>query len=74
MADSESHQGPPPERQTGAQMHDPPASGKGTDDSSNKEQTNKSALDSLTSNPEGAYDKAVHDKFSKTQAPKDASN
>lgn len=43
--DSESHQGPPPERQTGAQMHDPPASGEGTDDSSNKEQANKSALD-----------------------------
>lgn len=43
--DSESHQGPPPERQTGAQMHDPPASGAGTDGSSNKEQTNKSALD-----------------------------
>lgn len=43
--DSESHQGPPPERQTGAQMHDPPASGKGTDDSSNKEQINKTALD-----------------------------
>ena len=45
MADSESHQGPPPERQTGPQMHDPPASGKGTDDSSGKEKTNQTALD-----------------------------
>jgi hypothetical protein len=41
----EGHQGPPPEQQSGPQMHDPPASGKGTDDASNKEQTNKSALD-----------------------------
>jgi hypothetical protein len=41
----EGHQGPPPEQQSGAQMHDTPASGKGTDDASNKEQTNKTALD-----------------------------
>ncbi|KAH8903489.1 hypothetical protein BR93DRAFT_931092 [Coniochaeta sp. PMI_546] len=74
MTDSESHQGPPPERQTGAQLHDPPASGKGTDDSSNKEQTNQAALDSLTSNPEGDYNKAVNDKFSKTQKPSEGSN
>lgn len=45
MSDNEGHQGPPPEQQSGAQMHDPPASGKGTDDASNKGETNKKALD-----------------------------
>jgi len=29
---------------------------------------------SLSSNPEGDYNKAVNDKFSKTQKPSDASN
>lgn len=41
----EGRQSPDPERQTGAQLQDPPASGKGTDDASNKEQTNKESLD-----------------------------
>lgn len=41
----EGRQSPPPERQTGAQQQDPPASGKGTDNASNKEQTNKESLD-----------------------------
>lgn len=38
-------QSPPPEEQSGRQLNDPPASGKGTDDASNKEQTNKSGLE-----------------------------
>ncbi len=38
-------QSPPPERSSGKQMHDPPASGKGTDDATNKKQTNKTGLE-----------------------------
>jgi len=38
-------QSPPPERSSGKQMHDVPGSGKGTDDATNKEQTNKSSLE-----------------------------
>ncbi|KAK0640845.1 hypothetical protein B0T16DRAFT_418549 [Cercophora newfieldiana] len=36
---------PPPERSTGKQMHDPPASGKGVDDASHQEEANKKALE-----------------------------
>lgn len=38
-------QSPPPERSTGKQMHDAPASGKGTDDASHKQDINKEALE-----------------------------
>ncbi|KAK0671969.1 hypothetical protein QBC41DRAFT_314874 [Cercophora samala] len=38
-------QSPPPEEQSGRQLNDPPASGKGTDDATNKEQTNKTGLE-----------------------------
>lgn len=41
----EGAESPPPERQTGAQLHDTPASGKGTDSSENKEEVNKSGLE-----------------------------
>lgn len=41
----EGRQSPPPENQTGAQLQDPPASGKGTDDATNKEETNKQVLE-----------------------------
>ncbi|KAI3529117.1 uncharacterized protein CCOS01_09568 [Colletotrichum costaricense] len=63
----EGRQSPEPERQTGAQQQDPPASGKGTDNASNKEQTNKESLDKLESNPKGPLDDALKEKFSKTQ-------
>jgi hypothetical protein len=36
---------PSPERSSGKQMHDTPASGKGTDNATNKEQTNKQGLE-----------------------------
>jgi len=36
---------PPPERSSGKQMHDPPASGKGVDDASHQEAMNKDALE-----------------------------
>ncbi|KAK1851545.1 hypothetical protein CCHR01_05831 [Colletotrichum chrysophilum] len=64
---SEGRQSPPPERQTGAQLNDPPASGKGTDDATNKEQVNKEQLENLSSNPKGPLDDAVKEKFAKTE-------
>ncbi|WYZ35781.1 hypothetical protein EsH8_X_000428 [Colletotrichum jinshuiense] len=63
----EGRQSPAPENQTGAQQRDPPASGKGTDDASNKDTANKSSLDKLTSNPKGPLDDALKEKFAKTQ-------
>ncbi|KAK4151534.1 hypothetical protein C8A00DRAFT_17067 [Chaetomidium leptoderma] len=62
---AERGQSPPPERSSGKQMHDPPASGKGTDDASNKEDVNKAALEHLTSNPKGPMEDEVERKFEK---------
>jgi len=59
-------QSPPPETQSDRQTGQP-ASGQGTDDASNKQQTNKTGLENLTSNPTGPMDKAVEEKFAKTQ-------
>jgi hypothetical protein len=61
----EGRQSPPPERQTGAQQQDPPASGKGTDNADNKEQTNKESLESLSSNPKAPLDASLEEKFKK---------
>ncbi|KAL2019402.1 hypothetical protein VTK56DRAFT_9693 [Thermocarpiscus australiensis] len=66
---AERGQSPPPERSSGKQMHEAPASGKGTDDASHKEQTNKSSLESLTSNPKGPMEDEVEKKFAKTAKP-----
>ncbi|KAK3381683.1 hypothetical protein B0H63DRAFT_524376 [Podospora didyma] len=63
---------PPPERVADKQMHATPASGKGTDDASNKEQTNKDALSKLTSNPKGPLDDIVTQKFAKTASESDS--
>ena len=41
----EGRESPPPERQSGAQQRDPPASGHGTDNADNKEELNKSQLE-----------------------------
>ena len=41
-------QSPPPETQTGKQLGDPPASGKGTDKIDNKEEVNKAGLEVYT--------------------------
>ncbi|AEO64370.1 uncharacterized protein THITE_2142287 [Thermothielavioides terrestris NRRL 8126] len=62
-------QSPPPERSSGKQMHDVPASGKGTDDASHKEDINKEALEHLTSNPRGPMEDEVERKFAKTAKP-----
>ncbi|KAI1193307.1 hypothetical protein F5X97DRAFT_43381 [Nemania serpens] len=61
---------PPPETQSGRQLHDAPASGQGTDKMDNKEQTNDDQLKNLTSNPPGPMDAVLEDKFSKGQAKK----
>lgn len=37
----EGRQSPPPERQTGRQVNDPPASGQGTDQTDQKDKMNK---------------------------------
>ncbi|KAK4174444.1 hypothetical protein QBC36DRAFT_243312 [Triangularia setosa] len=58
-------QSPPPEEQSGKQLNDPPASGKGTDDATNKDQTNKTGLENLSSNPKGPMDDEVTKKFAK---------
>ncbi|KAI2628713.1 hypothetical protein GGR54DRAFT_636427 [Hypoxylon sp. NC1633] len=60
-------QSPPPERQTGAQQQDVPASGQGTDSAPNNKQDNmQDQLKNLTSNPKGPLEDAVQDKFTKT--------
>ncbi|GAW24795.1 hypothetical protein EKO27_g11795 [Xylaria grammica] len=62
---NEGRQSPPPERQTGPQLHETPASGQGTDKIDNKEQTNEDQLKNLTSNPAGIMDAALGEKFAK---------
>ncbi|KAK4100461.1 hypothetical protein N658DRAFT_524613 [Parathielavia hyrcaniae] len=46
-------QSPPPERSSGKQMIDPPASGHGTNKVPHKADANKEAIEHLTSNPKG---------------------
>ncbi|KAI1436549.1 hypothetical protein GGR50DRAFT_693161 [Xylaria sp. CBS 124048] len=60
---NEGRESPPPESQTGAQLHDPPASGKGPGKMDNKEQANEDQLKNLTSNPPGPMDKFLPEKF-----------
>ncbi|PFH60970.1 hypothetical protein XA68_18499 [Ophiocordyceps unilateralis] len=57
---------PPPERQSGAQMHDTPASGQGIDSADNKQDKVTAQVQGLSSNPKGPVDDAVKDKFAKT--------
>ncbi|UKZ76419.1 hypothetical protein TrVFT333_004123 [Trichoderma virens FT-333] len=61
----EGHQSPPPERQSGAQLQDPPGSGKGTELSQASQKDPKSQLDCLTSNPKGPMDDVLKYKFSR---------
>ncbi|KAI0904557.1 hypothetical protein F4823DRAFT_567598 [Ustulina deusta] len=62
---NEGRQSPPPESQTGPQLHEPPASGQGTDNTDNKDQTNQDQLKNLTSNPPGPMDASLKEKFAK---------
>ncbi|KAI0854629.1 hypothetical protein F4860DRAFT_498934 [Xylaria cubensis] len=56
---------PPPEMQSGRQIHETPASGQGVANTDNKEQTNEEQLKNLTSNPAGPMDASLGDKFAK---------
>ncbi|KAI5918202.1 hypothetical protein F4810DRAFT_693413 [Camillea tinctor] len=66
---NEGRQSPPPESQTGAQLHEVPASGKGTDEAPNKKEAMEDQLKNLTSNPEGPLEAAREAKFTKEMAP-----
>ncbi|CAN8098400.1 unnamed protein product [Discula destructiva] len=61
-------QSPPPEDSSHAQVGQP-AGGQGTDKSDNKEGTNKSDLDALSSNPKGPLEDEAKAKVSKTVQP-----
>ncbi|KAM0322581.1 hypothetical protein ACHAQA_009428 [Verticillium albo-atrum] len=63
----EGRQSPEPENQSGKQQQSPPGSGQGTDNADNKEQVNADQLKNLSSNPKGALDDALKEKFSKTE-------
>ncbi|KAI1488321.1 hypothetical protein F5X96DRAFT_671819 [Biscogniauxia mediterranea] len=68
---NEGGESPPPETQTGKQLHDVPASGVGTDEAPNKKESMENQLKNLTSNPEGgAFEAAREAKFSKSMADK----
>ncbi|KAK4230162.1 hypothetical protein QBC38DRAFT_410676 [Podospora fimiseda] len=59
-------QSPPPEQQSGKQLHDVPGSGTGIGESMSKVDENKKGLEKLTSNPKGPLDDEVTKKFAKT--------
>ncbi|KAK5995236.1 hypothetical protein PT974_03634 [Cladobotryum mycophilum] len=61
----EGRESPSPERLTGAQQRDPPASGQGTDKIENKEQKLKDEIANLESNPKGPMEDVVKAKFAK---------
>jgi len=65
-APNEGRQSPPPERQTGAQQQEPPASGHGVNKLEDKAKDNKAQHENLESNPKGPLDDAVKEKFAKT--------
>ncbi|KAL2759996.1 hypothetical protein ACRALDRAFT_1060048 [Sodiomyces alcalophilus JCM 7366] len=62
---SEGRQSPPPERQSGPQLNDPPASGHGTDQTDQKDEMNKEQFKHLTSNPEGPMEAVLKEKYAK---------
>ncbi|KAM0373439.1 hypothetical protein ACHAPY_009098 [Fusarium culmorum] len=61
----EGRQSPAPEQQSGRQQQDPPASGKGINETDNKDP--KAQLENLSSNPKGIIDEEVEKKFAKTE-------
>ncbi|KAG5921863.1 hypothetical protein E4U42_005686 [Claviceps africana] len=58
---------PPPERQSGKQLHETPAGGDGfgTSQTGSKDEENKSDLKGLESNPKGPLDDELKKKFAK---------
>ncbi|KAK7754563.1 hypothetical protein SLS62_003584 [Diatrype stigma] len=69
MPADQGRESPPPESQSGAQLKDTPGSGQGTDQAPDKTNKLNDQLKGLSSNPKGAIDDAVEQKFSKTQNP-----
>ena len=63
----EGRQSPPPERQTGAQQQSPPGSGQGIDNAAGKDKEVNEQLKNLKSNPAGALDNVLEDKFAKKE-------
>ncbi|KHO01648.1 uncharacterized protein MAM_00649 [Metarhizium album ARSEF 1941] len=61
----EGKQSPPPERQTGKQLHDPPAKGTGLEQVDDKGDKMKAELENLPSNPKAPMDEHLEEKFSK---------
>ncbi|GAO17657.1 uncharacterized protein UV8b_07989 [Ustilaginoidea virens] len=61
----EGHQSPPPERQSGKQLHEPPAEGFGTTQVGNKGEEVQAEIQNLESNPKGPLDHHLKDKFQK---------
>lgn len=62
----EGAESPPPERQTGRQLHDPPSDGQGvsTGSAQDKKKTLESEVENLSSNPKGPTDDAPKGKSS----------
>lgn len=54
-------QSPPPSRQTGPQLHDPPSDGHGVNTSSGNQDESKADLERLSSNPPGPLDAHVEE-------------
>jgi hypothetical protein len=54
-------QSPPPERQSGKQQRDPPASGHGVNEGSKNKEESESQLKDLTSNPKGPLDDHIEE-------------
>lgn len=63
----EGRESPDPKTQSGRQLQDPPASGKGIENAENKGDAMNSELKNLESNPTAPMDKVLDDKFSKSQ-------
>jgi len=61
----EGRESPPPESQTGAQLQDPPGSGKAPGPNKTSQEDPKHQLDCLESNPKGPMDDALEYKFAK---------
>ena len=61
----EGRQSPPPSRQTGAQQQDPPSNGQGLGSAENKDETLKSEVENLGSNPKHPLQDGLDNKFSK---------
>ncbi|OAA74095.1 hypothetical protein ISF_00996 [Cordyceps fumosorosea ARSEF 2679] len=63
----EGRESPSPQRQTGAQLHDPPGHGVHSENKTSEqvEEASKSELENLSSNPRGPLEDAVERKFSK---------